>query len=135
MQTATRLPSQKFKTAWVGIAEQTVQRFLSTHLGANPEKTTAIVADDMIFVRAFRPFPEAEALVLSNHVNDALFQQYYDRLLTGSMDALRRDLAGTLQCGIAQIQHILNVDAQELNILVRIDTSSAIAHTSKERRQ
>lgn len=132
MHSANTRSSQRMKKDWVIAAEQTVRSFLANHLGADPKSTTVVLADNTILVRAFRPFPEAEAVVLSNHVNDDLYHRYYDRLLAASYETLKRNLAGSLHREIAQIHHVLNPDAQELDVIITMNTSRSNTTLSSE---
>jgi uncharacterized protein YbcI len=110
----------------------TMESFLTDLLGSAPKKITTIVVQNMILVRAFQPFPEAEARMVSNRNNDSLCQQYYDGLFSVSEPILKEELSRILGCGIQQIHHVLDPNAQELDIMIHFNRSSAINSTYTE---
>lgn len=120
IQSTTGRPQEDHRTA---TAERVVTHFLCDFLGSEPRKTSVVVSGNMILVRAFQPFPEAEATVLSGHTNDALYHEYYSRLFRASSGILKQDLGRSLQCEIQHVEHILNADAQELDIVITLNHS------------
>jgi uncharacterized protein YbcI len=125
MKSTNQLAKQTSDVDRAHVVQRAVGDFLAAYLGVEPKKMTTVFSDNMLLVRAFRPFPEAEALVLSNHENDALYHQYYERLFQSSREILEQNLAGSLNCGIQQIHHVLNADAQELDIIITLNHSPA----------
>jgi hypothetical protein len=125
MQPLKETKGKKARGDRARVAQHAVRDFLAGHLGTAPQKLTVVLSDNLILVRAFRPFPAAEALVLSNHVNDTLYHQYYERLFHSSRDVLKQHLAGRLKCDIQQVHHVLHADAQELDVIITLNHSSA----------
>jgi uncharacterized protein YbcI len=103
----------------------TMEGFLTELLGNAPKRITAVFVQNMILIRAFQPFPEAEARMVSNRKNDSLCQKYYDGLFGVSEPVLREELSRILGCGIQQIRHVLDPNAQELDIMIHFNHSSA----------
>lgn len=126
-------PQEDHRTA---AAERVVTRFLCGFLGSEPRKTSVVVAGNMILVRAFQPFPKAESAVLRGHVNDPLYHEYYSRLFRASSESLKQDLRKSLRCEVQRVEHILNADAQELDIVVTLNPSPLnTVHNREENKQ
>ena len=102
-----------------------MENLLTSLFGHAPRRITTIFAQNMILVRAFHPFPEAEAKMVSSRIHDSLSRQYYDRLFSVSDGVLKAELSNALGCGIRQIHHVLNPDGQELDIIIYLNHSSA----------
>ena len=107
------------------VVEHTMEDFLTNLLGNAPRRITALIDQNVILVRAFHPFPEAQARMVSSHVDDSLCQQYYDGLFKVSDVMLKNELSKILGCAIQQIHHVLDPNAQELDIMIYFNHSSA----------
>jgi hypothetical protein len=125
MQPFMKTPAAISNNADAANVSRTMEGFLARVFGNAPRHITTIVAHNMILVRVCHSFPEAEARMLSNRLYDSLLRQYYDCLFSVSESMLKSELANVLCCGIQQIHHVLNPIAQELDIIIYLDFSSA----------
>lgn len=125
MLVSVTIPDNNADNSHAAAVRHMMEGFLTDLLGNAPKQITAIFVQNMILVRAFQPFPEAEARMVSNRNNDSLCQQYYDGLFGVSEPILKEELSRILGCGIQQIHHVLDPNAQELDIMIHFNHSSA----------
>jgi uncharacterized protein YbcI len=125
MQPFMKTQAESVNNTDVATVRRTMEGLLIGLFGHAPRQITTIFAQNMILVRAFHPFPEAEAKMVSSRTHDSLCQQYYDRLFRVSDAMMKAELSTVLGCGIQQIQHVLNPNAQELDIIIFLNLSSA----------
>lgn len=117
--------TESINNADAATVRRTMESLLTGLFGRAPRQITTIFAQNMILVRAFHPFPEAEARMVSSRVHESLSRQYYDRLFSVSDGMLKAELSSVVGCGIQQIHHVLNPNAQELDIIIYLNHSSA----------
>lgn len=125
MQLLKKVPDDYSNTIDVTVVRYTMERLLTALLGIAPRQITTFFAQNMILVRVFHPFSEAEARMVSSRTHDSLCRQYYDRLFSVSDRTLKAELSRVLGCGIENIHHVLNPDAEELDIIICLNRSSA----------
>jgi uncharacterized protein YbcI len=125
MQPFMKAQPESVNNADVAMVRRTMESLLASLFGHAPRQITTIFAQNMVFVRAFHPFPEAEAKMVSSRIHDSLSRQYYDRLFSVSDVMFKAELSKVLGCGIQQIHHVLNPNAEELDIIIFLNHSSA----------
>lgn len=136
MQPFMKTPAAISNNADAADVSRTMERFLARVFGNASRHITTIVAHNMILVRVFHSFPEAEARMLSNRVHGSLSRRYYDRLFSVSDGMLKAELSTVLGRSIQQIHHVLNPVAQELDIIVYLDMPSTDnSHTRRSNTQ